>query len=539
MSPPGSLSGQRVLDTYDVLLKILEDGHRSSHQSHGRRIDHGLAQRDLAACARACRAFREPALRILWSQIDSLLPLWHLLSPAALPPPKVCTEEYINLVAEAKLYEDRDHWGRFLGYAKLVRRLSYDSYECADAQAYLFKVLLEHNGGESFMPSLRAIEWKRGSSQDYSFAVAFCPGIVEVTLSFARHGSSAQLWRDVDLKPILQRLREASPALEALHLRIPTQVESWIVDVLVQFPRLRKLYGPFTLDAPSFVTLVSKLDFVSLHGSLSSDSTTSTATSIPLIRMKNLRELRIQSCCQSVTQLFNALDAPDLRSLTVCIIDNPTSTVDYPAFVEAIATAVSADVMRSLILEIRLQHYTPHASRPAPIPLATLLHPILPMQNLETFELKFGGRLQLSATNETFADITQRWCALRSFSLSIRDWHPDGPPPTPAILMSFARACPDLRELVLPYLDHRALDLPFGGMPDPHPLLHLDILDRLTERESTNEESARMTTYIHRLFPSIDPGFRHYGRNYELAWTKVFHRIKMLREAMSSAPDLA
>ena len=443
-------------------------------------------------------------------------------------------------MADAKLYEDPDHWDRFLEYSKRVRRLFYDSSVCGDAQIHLFHILLEHNGGTPFLPSLRAIEWKRASSQDYSFAVAFAPGLVDVTLSFARQGSSAQLWRDIDLKPLLMRLRDASPALETFQLRIPTQAESWIVEELVQFPWLRKLYGPFTLDFPSFTTLVSKLDLVSLHITLSNDSSTSSASAatMPLMRMDNLRELRIQSRSPSVTQLFAALHAPRLHSLMVCIIDDPNSIVDYPALMDAIAHAVCSDAMRSLVLEIYMQHYIPRAPRPAPIPLATLLNPVLSLHALDTFELKFGGRLQLSATNATFADIAQRWAALRTFSLSIRDWHPDGPAPTPAALMSFARACPDLRELVLPYLDHRALVLPSGSMPAPHPLRHLDIFDRLTERESTHEESTRMAEYINRLFPDIDLEFRHYGRNYELAWTKVFHRIKMVREAMGSAPAL-
>ncbi|KAI0718939.1 hypothetical protein C8T65DRAFT_68928 [Cerioporus squamosus] len=538
MSVPGSQSGRKVLDTYDILLKILEDGSSSSDESHGRRSIPTLTQRDLTACAQACRAFREPALRILWSQIDSLLPLWHLLAPAALPPPKACTEDYINLVAEAKLYEDRGCWDRFLGYTKLIRRLFHDSSVCGNSQAHLFKILLQHNGGAPFLLSLRAIEWKRASSQDYSFAFTFTQGIIDVTLSFARQGFSAQLWRYVDLKPLLQTLREASPELETFQLRIPTEADSWVVDELVQFPRLRKLYGLFTLDFPSIVTLISKVNLVSLGVTLSSDSADITTKTLSPMRMENLRELKIQSRSQSVTQLFMALTAPCLHSLTVWIIDDPDSPVEYPTFMGSIAHAVSADAMRSLNLEIYMQHYILHIPRPAPIPLATLLQPVLPLQNLETFELKFGGRLQLSATNETFADIVQKWSALRTFSLSTRDWHPDGPSPTPAILISFSRACPDLRELVLPYLDHRALVPPTGGMPAPHPLLRFDILDHLTERGSMNEDPTRMAEYIHCLFPSIDLGIRHYSRNDQFAWTKVFNRIEMLREAMSSAPAL-
>ncbi|RPD65088.1 hypothetical protein L227DRAFT_607679 [Lentinus tigrinus ALCF2SS1-6] len=533
------MSGRKALNNYDVLFKILEEVTSSRVESQSRRSEPRLAQCDLAACARVCRSFTEPAVRLLWGQIDSLLPLWHLLAPDNVALPKECTEEYINLLAEAKLYDEPGPWDRFLWYSKFVRRLFYDSSMCGDGQAHLFKTLLEHNGGQPLLSALRTIEWKRVSSRDYSFTDAFFPGLVDVTLSFARQRSSAQLWRDIDLKPLLVRLRDASPALETFQLRIPTQAESWIVEELVQFPRLRRLYGSFTLDFPSLTTLVSKLALVSLHITLSNDSNIAPvgapgSASLPLLQMENLRELRIQSQSQSVTQLFTALHAPQLRSLTVCVIDDPNSTVDYPALMDAIANAVSSEVMQSLVLEIYMQHYIPRAPRPAPIPLVTLLHPILPMQNLETFELKFGGRLQLSGANETFADIARRWSALRTFSLCIRDWHPDGPSPTPAILMLFARSCPNLRELVLPYLDHRALVLPSEGMPAPHPLLYLDIFDRLTERESTNEESTRMAEYIHRLFPSIDLALRHYGRSYDLAWTKVFHRIRMVRETLQA-----
>ena len=99
---PGSLSrpsGRKVLDNYDVLLKILEDVSASlPDESQGRRSEPSSAQRDLAACARVCHSFTEPALRLLWAQIDSLVPLWSLLAPASVTPPKTCTDEFVNLV---------------------------------------------------------------------------------------------------------------------------------------------------------------------------------------------------------------------------------------------------------------------------------------------------------------------------------------------------------------------------------------------------------------------------------------------------------
>lgn len=35
----------------------------------------------LAQCATVCRTFHEPAIQVLWRNLRSLLPLWHLLAP--------------------------------------------------------------------------------------------------------------------------------------------------------------------------------------------------------------------------------------------------------------------------------------------------------------------------------------------------------------------------------------------------------------------------------------------------------------------------
>ena len=39
------------------------------------------SNRTLAVCARVCRAFYGPAIGLLWQEMDTILPLWHLLEP--------------------------------------------------------------------------------------------------------------------------------------------------------------------------------------------------------------------------------------------------------------------------------------------------------------------------------------------------------------------------------------------------------------------------------------------------------------------------
>lgn len=41
----------------------------------------------LARCAVVCRTFHEPAIRVLWRNLNSLLLVWHLLAPLDIPYP--------------------------------------------------------------------------------------------------------------------------------------------------------------------------------------------------------------------------------------------------------------------------------------------------------------------------------------------------------------------------------------------------------------------------------------------------------------------
>ncbi len=74
---PLSVSAARVLTNPHLLhaiftfLPLTQDG-RDSY---------------LARCATVCRAFQEPADRILWRNLDALLPLWHILAPSNIPFP--------------------------------------------------------------------------------------------------------------------------------------------------------------------------------------------------------------------------------------------------------------------------------------------------------------------------------------------------------------------------------------------------------------------------------------------------------------------
>lgn len=64
-------SVQVALNSYDILLHLF-DHLQSSHKGPNRAA--------LAACARVCRAWQEPASYVLWRNLPALHPLWNLLA---------------------------------------------------------------------------------------------------------------------------------------------------------------------------------------------------------------------------------------------------------------------------------------------------------------------------------------------------------------------------------------------------------------------------------------------------------------------------
>lgn len=68
----------------DILLEVFQHvgRQRQSSETHDDEPCHNDAEtQTLARCARVCRAFREPSLRVLWEYLPSVLPLLQLLAP--------------------------------------------------------------------------------------------------------------------------------------------------------------------------------------------------------------------------------------------------------------------------------------------------------------------------------------------------------------------------------------------------------------------------------------------------------------------------
>ncbi|EIM92303.1 uncharacterized protein STEHIDRAFT_143705 [Stereum hirsutum FP-91666 SS1] len=109
-------------------------------------------KRSLSRIARTCRAFCEPALDMLWKELDSLLPLItqfpnHLFKRSRRPG--------LGL-AIMPLEED---WSKILEYGSRVRRLTYDESSKSISPS-IFPIIEEYRPRTYILPNLTTLIWR-------------------------------------------------------------------------------------------------------------------------------------------------------------------------------------------------------------------------------------------------------------------------------------------------------------------------------------------------------------------------------------------
>ncbi|KAG5647556.1 hypothetical protein DXG03_008909 [Asterophora parasitica] len=115
-------------------------------------IDAPNGKRMLSRVARTCKALCEPALNVLWKDLDSLIPiLWqfpgHLLKKARKP-----GMGFVKTPSE-------EDWQPVLKYSERVRSIAYNESANNIAPA-IFKVLEETRPRSYFLPHLEELTWK-------------------------------------------------------------------------------------------------------------------------------------------------------------------------------------------------------------------------------------------------------------------------------------------------------------------------------------------------------------------------------------------
>ncbi|TFK36896.1 hypothetical protein BDQ12DRAFT_608820 [Crucibulum laeve] len=115
-------------------------------------LDSPNGKRSLSRLARTCRAFSEPALDILWRDLDSLVPIIGLFPNNLL---KKARRPGLGL---AKTPREED-WNVIIRYSERIHRLTYDETS-NNVAASIFPILEEHRPRTYILPRLEELTWK-------------------------------------------------------------------------------------------------------------------------------------------------------------------------------------------------------------------------------------------------------------------------------------------------------------------------------------------------------------------------------------------
>ncbi|KAJ7492375.1 hypothetical protein FB451DRAFT_1021280 [Mycena latifolia] len=151
MAPPPAIA---ILDSAEATQKILEAI-----------LDSPNGKRTLSRLARTCRAWLDPALNVLWRDLDSLVPILGLFPPHLL---KKARKPGLGLTTPP-LEKD---WEKILRYGGRVLKITYDEIS-NNVSNSVFPILEEHRPRTYLLPNLQHLTWRITSPDNLDRASLF------------------------------------------------------------------------------------------------------------------------------------------------------------------------------------------------------------------------------------------------------------------------------------------------------------------------------------------------------------------------------
>ncbi|KAJ6520075.1 hypothetical protein C8R45DRAFT_953782 [Mycena sanguinolenta] len=160
-----------ILDSPEATQKVLEAILESAN-----------GRRSLSRLARTCRAWLDPALSVLWRELDSLQPLLGLF-PAHLL--KKTRRPGLGLTTPPQ----KNDWEKILRYGGRVLKITYDEISNTVSTS-IFPIFEEFRPTTYILPNLQHLTWKITSPENLDRAALFLsPGLQGVVLHLGGAGT--------------------------------------------------------------------------------------------------------------------------------------------------------------------------------------------------------------------------------------------------------------------------------------------------------------------------------------------------------------
>ncbi|KAJ7222728.1 hypothetical protein B0H12DRAFT_1269419 [Mycena haematopus] len=402
--------------------------------------------RTLAGLARTCKAFRDPALDLLWKSQSTVMnvlncmpdDIWEVLDD-------IDTEE-IRLKRPV-LPSD---WERPLIYACRVRHFEYQSSHssCPDSAAF-YEMLRMCLPPKFLFSNIESLVWETSDAAMVPhFRLFIGPRLTSLMVSTFQSAAHLSLLPALAMQcPLLRQVCVLT--LDGLPGRCET------VSFLVkQLTHLESLEVP-CLDAAALDHLAKRpaLDFVYLDDQTPL-SPLASQTEVPSPCDIEVLTLTVTDA-RAATEVLARLHASPIDSLTIQF-PKDTSATAVKELYDSVAARCNEAFLKSLAITLTPTGTTDTAADPEQIALYAVLGAhLLPLFTLTTLtSVTLAGPVGLDLDDTAAADIARAWPQLTSLDLGGSAFQPVPPRTTLRALFAFARHCPHLLRLSLPINAH-------------------------------------------------------------------------------------
>ncbi|KAI0080120.1 hypothetical protein K474DRAFT_1658389 [Panus rudis PR-1116 ss-1] len=383
-------------------------------------------KRTLAAAARTCRAFHDPALALLWEHQTSLMPLLKTL------PSFQRDEQYIYTLS-APVHPK--HWARFQSYARRIRTFVYTPNGCIHSS--VFPGLAAMLDGQPLMPSLRRMLWVKAFSLGDDMKLFISPSLREVEVSLI--GRPSLVATDShDLEALLHSLVHIAVDLE--HLTVEGSVTTKSTSYIAGFKRLRSLNlngAGSWVDLEAFYALAA-LPFLETLRINTAQLALEDGHHPSAFR--SLRTLQISGTPSAIDSVLRIVSSERVRSISIRTSYSYKPN-EWRTCFDTILTRF-ANKLTEFHIKLIMGSLSMSADSDD---FLFVVEPLLGISSLHVVDIHLEGHLRVSDAD--IHTMASSWRELRE----LRIWcHKSGDGPSLQSLASCASLCPRLHQLELP-----------------------------------------------------------------------------------------
>ncbi|KAI0752619.1 hypothetical protein C8Q80DRAFT_1267144 [Daedaleopsis nitida] len=422
-----------------------------------------LLRQTLASAARTCRAFADPASRVLWSAVDGLVPLLRLLSNL-----KECTRETLNQFTRKYNSESiytfdgevpEEGWVCFERMAARVKCFLCDAEESLDPS--LVDVLVSRYSGARHRPlfvNLQSLSWPdpRNDDRHRLLRILCTPALQYVLIPDYQSGGREHDSGRQDLAAIA----DCAPSL--LHFRadlsgLPLGGPDSVLFRLRALRSLKlSLYAPLDKCLFTHLSELPHLEFLDATLPAPGPSKSTARAGFPALRhlYMKLNDTGVPSARLSI---LSRISSPSLETLDLLITAHSSGAVQ---FVHDLCSLPVTRSLKHLSIAANEPLILPRPANatapPAVLKFAAVALPLLALSRIEDIRLSTYP-YALEVTDEDVARVAAAWPRLTTVCL--RGTGTPAARPSLGALVALSERCPALTELQVEVADITAADV--------------------------------------------------------------------------------